>query len=289
LTGSIAYRPLREEDLPAVHEVNSRAFGDLDARFGGGHPAPPQPPEAAIARMRRAMTTDPGGAWVAERDGAIAGCALAIMRDGLWGLSLLCVEPAAQSDGAGRELLARAWAYGADARGWVVLASPDARALRAYARLGLTLHPCISAAGAPHAVEMPADVRPGDRGDLPLTEAVDRAVRGAAHGDDIAAMLDAGAALLVAPERGYAVIRDGHVRIAAAFDEDGARTVLRAALAHAAAEGRPAFVEWLSAAQQWAVEVCVEARLELRGLGGAVFLGGDVGPFRPYLPSGAYL
>ena len=48
-------------------------------------------------------------------------------------------------------------------------------------------------------------------------------------------------------------------------------------------------VDWITAAQQWAVEVCVEARLELRTDTGAVFLGGDVGPFPPYLPSGAFL
>jgi predicted N-acetyltransferase YhbS len=287
--GPIAYRPLREDDLAAVHEVNSRAFSDLDRRFGGDYPGTPQPMEVALARLRRPMTTDPGGAWVAERDGAIVGCALAIVRDGLWGLSLLCVDPPAQSSGAGRELLARAFAHGAGARGHVILASPDARALRAYAQLGLALHPCISAAGPPRGVVMPAGVRDGHRGDLPLIEAVDRAVRGAPHAGDLVAMLDAGAHLLVAPDRGYAVVRDGHLRLVAAFDDDGARTVLRAALAHTAATGRPAFVEWLTSAQQWAVEVCVEARLELRDRGGAVFLGGDVGPFRPYLPSGAYL
>jgi hypothetical protein len=31
------------------------------------------------------------------------------------------------------------------------------------------------------------------------------------------------------------------------------------------------------------------AGLELRAGGGAIFLDGEVGPFRPYLPSGAYL
>jgi predicted N-acetyltransferase YhbS len=289
MPGRITYRPLREDDLDQVYEVNSRSFTDLDRRSGGDYPAPPQSREATIARLRRPLTTDPGGAWVAERGGAVIGCALALVREGLWGLSLLCVDPAAQSAGAGRELLARAHAYGKHARGRVVLASPDARALRAYARLGLALHPSVSAAGAPHGVEMPDGVRSGDLDDLRLTEAVDRHVRGAAHGGDIGEMLAAGATLLVAPERGYSVIRDGHLRLAAAFDDDGARTVLRAALAHTAGEGRPAFVEWLSSAQQWAIDVCVEARLELRAGGGAVFLGGDVGPFRPYLPSGAYL
>jgi hypothetical protein len=136
---------------------------------------------------------------------------------------------------------------------------------------------------------MPAGVRPGTLDDLPLTEAVDRTVRGAAHGGDIAAMLEAGSTLLVAPGRGYSVVKQGQVRLVAALDEEAAVTVLRAALAHAADAGDSAFVEWLTAGQQWAIGVCVEARLELRSNSGAVFLSGDVGPFRPYLPSGAYL
>jgi hypothetical protein len=161
--------------------------------------------------------------------------------------------------------------------------------MRAYARLGLALHPCVSAAGVPQGVAMPPGVRPGGLEDVPMTEAVDRAVRGAAHGDDIGAMLAAGSTLLVAPGRGYSVVKDGALRLLAALDEEAASAVLRAALAETAAAGQPAFVEWLTAGQQWAIEVCVEARLDLRSNSGAVFLGGDVGPFWPYLPSGAYL
>ena len=51
---------------------------------------------------------------------------------------------------------------------------------------------------------------------------------------------------------------------------------------------RWAEVSWLTGLQRWAVDVAVEARLEL-DLWGAVFVRGDVGPFTPYLPSGAYL
>ena len=76
-------------------------------------------------------------------------------------------------------------------------------------------------------------MRAGDRSDLPLTEAVDRAVRGAAHGEDISTMLGTGAELLVLPERAYAVVSGGRVRMCAAHDEEGARTILRGALAHA--------------------------------------------------------
>ena len=132
------------------------------------------------------------------------------------------VSPDAQSSGVGRELLARAREYGDDARGWIVLASRDPRALRSYARLGLDLHPALAARGRPRRVTPPPEVRPGTLADLPLTAEVDRAVRGAAHGDDIAALLESGSELLVLPERGYAVIRDGGViRLLAAHDEDG--------------------------------------------------------------------
>ena len=140
----------------------------------------------ARARVGRLLRTDPGGAWVAERGGEVVGASLGIVREGVWGLSLLVVRPEAQSSGVGRELLDRAYAYGDGARGRIVLASPDARALRSYARLGLALHPAVRASGRPRNIAMPPEVRPGTLADLPLTVAVDRAVRGAAHGDDVA-------------------------------------------------------------------------------------------------------
>ena len=76
------------------------------------------------------------------------------------------------------------------------------------------------------------------------------------------------------------------VRLLAATDEAAAVTLLHACLA--AAGSGEASVEWITSAQGWAVAPCLDAGLELR-LDGAVFLDGDVGPFAPYLPSGAYL
>jgi GNAT superfamily N-acetyltransferase len=139
-------------------------------------------------RIGHLLETDAGGAWVADRDGEIVGCSLALIREGVWGLSLLVVRPDAQSGGVGRELLARAHEYGDGARGWVVLASRDPRALRSYARLGMHLHPALAARGRPRRMAPPDEVRPGTLDDLPLTADVDRAVRGAAHGYDIAAL-----------------------------------------------------------------------------------------------------
>jgi hypothetical protein len=102
-------------------------------------------------------------------------------------------------------------------------------------------------------------------------------------------MLQGGHELLVAPERGYAMLRGRQVRLLGAFDDDGARTVLRGALARIAERGESAHVEFLTVRQQWAIDVCIEARLDLQADCGCVFTGGDVGPFTPYLPSGAYL
>jgi GNAT superfamily N-acetyltransferase len=279
-------RPLQPRDIDAVHRVSVAAFDDLARRFGDP-PDPAGPIAAARVRIGRLLATDPGGAWVAEREGEIVGCSLALLREGVWGLSLLVVRPDAQSTGVGRELLAHARAYGDGARGWIVLASRDPRALRSYARLGLHLHPALAARGRPRWMARPAEVRPGTLADLHLTADVDRAVRGAAHGDDIAALLEAGGDLLVLPERGYAVVRDGALRQLAARDDDAAATLLRGCLAGAA--GREASVEWITSAQNWAIEPCLDAGLELRFDAGAVFLAGDVGPFAPYLPSGAYL
>jgi GNAT superfamily N-acetyltransferase len=273
-------------DIDVVHAVTVRTFDDLDRR--SGRPPSPGPSLAqSHVRFRRLLASDPGGAWVAERGGEIIGSALALVREGLWGLSLLVVRPDAQSDGIGRELLARAHAYGNGVRGRVVLASNDPRALRSYARLGLTLNPATSARGRPKPGPVPPEVRPGTPADLPLTAAVDRAVRGAAHGDDLPALLEAGHELLVLPERGYAVVRDGAVKLLAAYDESAAATLLRAALA-SAADGE-ATVEWITGAQAWAIGPCLDAGLELRIDMGAVFVAGDVGRFAPYLPNGAYI
>jgi GNAT superfamily N-acetyltransferase len=280
-------RPMREDDVVAARELMVSAFGDLARRMH--EPVPPAgDPAPGYVRLRRVLASDPAGSWVTQdRDGALTGVALAIMRDGVWGLSLLVVRPDLQSAGIGSALLRKALEYGADARGAIILASPDARALRAYSRAGFALHPTVAAAGTPRDVAPAPAVRAFTAADHPLAAAVDRALRGAAHGADLDALAEGGCELLTYPERGYAVHRRGEVVTLAAFDEEAAAALLRTVLARAPAGGK-AEVDWLTGSQQWAIDVAVAARLELR-VAGAVFLRGDVGPFRPYLPGGAYL
>jgi GNAT superfamily N-acetyltransferase len=277
-------RPLRDEDVAAAHEITTAAFAHLDA--DRDDPAPPPAPDAAHARIRHLMATDPGGCWAAvDGDDRPIGVALALVREGIWGLSLLVVRPDVQSAGAGRALLEASLAHGRDARGGVILGSSDPRALRAYHRAGFTMHPAAIATGVPRAVEPDPEVVPFDPArDAAMAAAVDRAVRGAAHGADLE-VLGASAEMLALPGRGYAALRAGDVKLLAATDEDAARRLLRTALARV--DGK-AEVGWLTGRQRWAVDVALEARLEL-ALWGAVFVRGDVGPFAPYLPSGAYL
>jgi GNAT superfamily N-acetyltransferase len=280
-------RAMREEDVDAAHELALLTFDEY-SRSRGEEPEPQPDPSTVPPRYLHPLRTDPGGCWVAEEDGRLTGCAIALLREGVWGLSLLVVHPDRQSAGLGRELLRATWKYGADARGWIIMASGDPRALRAYARLGLTGHPVFVAEGEPRGVESPDGVRLGSLDDQALCDAADRHARGAAHGPDIGAYLQMGLTMVVAEDRGYAMIRpDAGVRQLAAFDEDGARDVLRGALARL--EGRKIAIESLSALQSWAIPVVLDAGMQLRAGAGALFTGGDVGPFTPYLPSGAFL
>jgi GNAT superfamily N-acetyltransferase len=277
---------MEADDLEAVTAVTKSAFDDLARRFGE-EPEPPPPAEWADRRVLHFVETDPGGAWVAEHDGRVVGAALASLREGIWGLSLLVVDPAEQSAGVGRALLERTLAYADGARGGIIVATLDARALRAYRQAGFEFHPSAGATAVPRPLAMPPTVREGGLEDVGLSEAVDRDVRGSAHGRDIEAMLGLGLGMLVVEDRGYAMVDETRVFLLAARDEDAARDLLRGALARAP-EGQEFSMQGITSKQSWVLDVVLEAGLKLE-LWGAQFLRGDVGRFSPYLPSGAYL
>jgi GNAT superfamily N-acetyltransferase len=280
----IEIRPMRAEDVPAAEAVARTVMYD-------GYPGGEDPETVArgLRRVGHLRRTDPGGAWVADAAGEIVGMALALVREGIWGLSLFAVARDRHGRGVGRELLAAAFGHGADARGHLILSSESPAAMRLYARLGLELRPCVSAAGAPDRTRLPANgaVDAGAAG-IPVADAIGRAVRGAGHGPDLAVALeDPGAKLLLVDDRAFALTRKERISLVAGLDEPAAARALGAALA-AMPPGATASVDFLTAGQDWAVRACLDAGLALSP-DGPFFTGGDLGPLRPYVPSGAYL
>ena len=99
-------RPMNVQDVEEVHDLNVLTFEALSA--SRNEPPEPRPePTMAHIRYRHLVEHDPDGAWVAVDDGQIVGCALALRRGSVWGLSLLIVRPDMQSSGTGSAMRCR--------------------------------------------------------------------------------------------------------------------------------------------------------------------------------------
>lgn len=286
----IELRPLVAADVTAAQLLAQETFADLDRRTG----EPAQEPDDEQAergrnRIAHLIATDPDGTWAAVRGGELVGVALSMRRAQIWFLSLLVVTPSEQGLGIGRQLLERSMTTADLERGAYLMASTDPLALRRYQRAGFTLLPSLSAKGTVDRSRLPAvhGVRRGTLEDAELADAVATAQRGApmtpeweySHANGVASFVTDGPA-----GRGFALTRRNVLVSVAATTEDAARRLLWTALAELE---EPAEVEWLTGEQQWAIDVCVEARLALRP-GGVVCRQGALGPMSPYLPSGAF-
>src|SRR4051794_13478158 len=213
---------MRAGEVAAVEELARSAIYGLSEPPGAAHV------ERAVRRIAHLQASDPGGAWGAQQDGRMVGLALALVREGVWGLSLLGVAPELQGRGIGRRLLEASFDYGRDARGHLILSSESPAAMRRYARLGLELRPCVAAAGIvdearlDRAAALDGIEDAGPDG-IPVADAIGRAVRGAGHGPDLEVMLeDAATHLLLVEDRAFAVVRDERVLLVAGRDEDAA-------------------------------------------------------------------
>jgi GNAT superfamily N-acetyltransferase len=280
----VAIRPMRDEDAVDADRVCAEV---LYSQFPGEH----EPIRAARqhARIRHLIETDPAGCWVAEHDGRVEGVALSLMREGVWGFSLFGVAEALQGRGVGRDLFARCWAYGADARGHIVLSSTNPSAMGIYARSGLPIRPCVAAAGIPDLARAPAldGVEEAGEAGIGIADAIGRALRGAGHGRDLPVAMAHGARLLVYEDRAFALARGGNIIMIGARDDEAAQRMLWALLV-TAGPGATVNVDFLTAGQDWALPVILDARLALSP-DGPMFAGGALGPLAPYIPSGAYL
>lgn len=288
----VRIRPLRPDDVAAAHEQSFGTFAELDARVG--HPVPQLTDDVrrrGRLRVAHLQRTDPDGAWVGETGGRLVGVALALRRGPLWFLSLLTVDPDLQGAGIGRRLLDAALGTAADAPSGLIMASEDPKALRRYAAAGFALHPGYDVRGTLDRALLPGglDLREGDlAADADLVEQVVTGLRGAPYGPDLEVMAATGCRLLVAErgrERGFALAgQHGPVAVGATTIEL-ARSLLWGAMAEAP-DGELE-VSFLTADQQWAIDVVLAARLSLRP-GGSVCRRGPLGTLTPYLPGGAY-
>jgi GNAT superfamily N-acetyltransferase len=277
-------RPMRDEDVADADRV---CLDVLYTTFAGEDEAVRAARQHA--RIRHLLDTDPGGSWVAESDGRVEGVALALIREGVWGFSLFGVAEALQGRGVGRELFARCWAYGEGARGHLILSTPNPQAMATYAHTGLPIRPSVAAAGIPDLDRAPNvdDVVQAGEAGLPVADAIGRELRGAGHGRDLAVPMAHGARLLVYEDRAFAVARGSNLIVLGARDEQAAQHMLWAVFA-GAGPGATVNVDFLTAGQDWALPVCLDARLSLSP-DGPMFAGGSLGPLAPYIPSGAYL
>ena len=295
MTGPII-RAMTPADVPAAERLSDDCFHELDLRMNRPAWPPPEPrssggAERWVERTLHFLTTDPGGCWVAEDDTGLLGFATSFVRDTTWCLATYVVRPGLQGRGIGKALLEAAMHHGRGCLHGMLSASADPKALRRYHLAGFELHPQMFLTGVVDRSAIPAidKVREGSAGDVELMNSLDRRTRGAAHGPDHELLLRTWR-LIVSDSStgsGYAYLGDRNVVILlAASNRRTAARLLWTALADASTD-RPVNVVHVTAANQWAVQVGMAARLELHQDGYLALRG--VKPPAPYIHDGALL
>jgi GNAT superfamily N-acetyltransferase len=289
----LTIRPMRPEDVSAAERLSDEGFYELDVRTQPAHWPVPERRSAEHSagwerRTRHFLETDPGGCWVAEDATGLVGFATSIRRELMWCLATYVVRPGRQGQGIGRPLLDAALQHGRGCLRGMLSASADPRAVRRYHLAGFELHPQMFLSGEVDRASLPVvtKVRDGSTTDIELMDSLDRRTRGAAHGPDHPMLLTS-FRLLVSDSStgsGYAYVGGGRVQLLAASNRRTAQRLLWAALADT--EGR-VLVPHLTAANQWAIDVGMAARLELHQTG---YLGlRGMKPPAPYVHHGALL
>ncbi|WP_329584054.1 GNAT family N-acetyltransferase [Kitasatospora sp. NBC_01250] len=282
-------------DAETVRLIAAEAFGALGGAAGTGAGPAPTPAQIARhqARTRHLAGTDPQGCWLAEQDGRAIGFALSMRREGMWILALTAVLPEFQGKGVGRLLLERAAEHGRACLRGMTTVSADPAAARRYRKAGFSLHPTMRLTGPVDRAGLldpgSIPVHPGNATHLELVDSIDRRLRGTAHGPDHRLMLAHYDELLVADTvfgSGYCYRLGGSVELLAATSKRLAVRLLREALARVP-EDTGATVGFLTAEQEWAVDVGLELGLSLTNSGCLALRG--MRPPVPYLPSGAFL
>jgi GNAT superfamily N-acetyltransferase len=284
---------MRPEDVPVAQRLSAEGFYELDVRtHRPGQPVPqlrsPRRSEVWRERTLHFLETDPGGCWVAEDDDGMAGFATSYNRELMWCLATFAVRPGLQGRGIGRVLLRAATQHGRGCLRGMISASNDPKAVRLYWGAGFTLHPQMFMTGTVDRTAIPLveKVREGSAADIELLDSLDRRTRGSAHGPDHPLMLSWWRLLVsdTSTGSGYVYTSGRRVELLAASNRRTAARLLWAVLADAEGE---VLVPHLTAANPWAVDIGLTARLELHQEG---FLGlRGMKPPAPYVHNGALL
>lgn len=284
-------------DLPAAERLSSSAFYELDrATRLPGWPEPTERPpdraEAWLGRTGHILAGDPGGCWVAEDDrGELVGMATSHNRELMWILATYAVRPGLQGQGIGKQLLDAALSHGRGCLRGMLSASSDPKAVRRYRMAGFSLHPQMFLRGRVDRSVLPVvdKVREGTAGDRDLMDSVDRQVRGAAHGRDHERLLTT-SRLIVSDSStgsGYAYLTDsGPPMLLAATNRRTAQRLLWEALAATDPDAEVELAH-VTAANEWAIDVGMAARLDLHQSGYLALRG--MKPPVPYLHHGVFL
>ncbi len=287
---------MRLDDVRAVERLTDEAFSALAVTLSRPSAPKPEPRSEGASRRwvawaRHIVSTDPGGCFVAEDGSGLIGAVSALRRDTTWLLATLAVRPSLQGRGVGRQLLDAALSYEPGCLRAMVASSDAPAATRRYRHAGFTLHPMMSLRGKVPRAALPVveRVREGSLGDVDLMDSVDRQIRDSAHGVDHEVM--AGTFRLTVVDRstgqGYVYVRpDGSPYLLAATNRRTATDLLWEALASSNPD-EPVEIAHVTAANEWAIDVGMAARLDLHADG---FLGlRQMKPPMPYLPSGRFL
>lgn len=284
---------MRPEDVEGAELLSDEGFHELDVRMHrAGWPAPERRTTAHsagwIERTHHFLRTDPGGCWVAEGGSGMIGVATSIRRELTWCLATYVVRSELQGQGIGRQLLDAALHHGRGCLRGMLSSSSDPKAVRRYVLAGFRLHPQMFLRGTADRSAIPVvdKVREGTAADTELMDSLDRRTRGAAHGPDHELLLRS-FRLLVSDSStgsGYAYLSPGRVQLLAASNRRTAQRLLWAALADSPGE---TLVPHVTAANDWAIDVGMAARLELHQDG---YLGlRGMKPPAPYVHHGALL
>lgn len=253
-------RPLAPQDAEVVGPLAFRAFEDLAVRQNRPPRGSTPQAQASWTRAHAHLLRTGRGIGAYDDDGGLLGVALSYRREATWVLALLVVEPGRQSAGAGSALLREVLREAPPQR--ILHASQDPRAVRAYARAGFRLLPALRASGRPQ----------GDGGDL-VREADlrrDAGAAGCAHlVEDLAHLVGGGGRVLAAADGrpGLAVVQGApgfpKATVLAAPDAPTAQDLLRGALAVAGGLEGDVEVGPLAPQEHWAVEVLLDAGLDV--------------------------